>query len=42
MLAPTAATWRCSALTILAVKHALERDFKRMEEIRQQAGNEAG
>ena len=31
-----------NCISILAVKHALERDFKRMEEIRQQAGNEAG
>lgn len=31
-----------NSISILAVKHALERDFKRMEEIRQQAGGETG
>lgn len=29
-------------ISILAVKHALERDFRHMETIRQQAGGDAG
>ena len=29
-------------ISILAVKHALERDFRNMEDIRQQAGHNTG